>query len=251
MNVPVSNISDRRNGMIVSGILVLLVFLILRFTYYTMADPPAKDIPLVATTEITQLELEKLVIEGGNGSLGGEGTPSDAPVAPNPKPQIEKVLTKKNGRTEIKTGQSNKTNGEDPNNTATTVKAAPNPFGSGGGGNSGTGSGVFGKDSGPYLGGGTGTHGSGTGTGTGERIRLNNINTDNIEFDQTCVVALKLTVNAEGDVVQTEVIPGKTNTTDQRIINRVAALVKSQIKYNKKAGSVLEKIELKINIKAT
>src|SRR5690606_11539347 len=198
-----------------------------------MADPPPKDIPLVATTEISEIELEKMVIESG-GSKGSEGTPSDDPVDPNPKPQTEKVITKTESKTEVKTGKSTKTNADNADNTPTTIKAAPDPFGSGGGATQGEGSGVFGKDDGAYKGGGSGTGGDGEGNSMGERIRLNNINTEGLEFNQNCTIVLKLTINSEGNVIRTDKIAGRTTTLDQRIINQISELVKQQIRYNKK-----------------
>ncbi len=249
-NSSISNDSDKRNGIITSAVLTVAIIVLMQVLHYTMADPPPKDIPLVASTEISELELEKLVVESG-GSKGSEGTPSDDPVDANPKPQTEQVITTKTSKTEIKTGRSNKTNATNTENTATTIVAAPNPFGSGGGAEKGEGSGVFGKDDGAYRGGGNGTGGSGDGESSGDRIRLNNINTEGLEFNQTCTIVLKLTINADGKVIRTEVISGRTTTTDQRIINQIAELVKQQIRYNKKPNSSLEKIALSLNIKAT
>lgn len=249
-NTSISKDSDKRNGAITSAVIVIGVILLLKLIHYTIADPPAKDIPLVATTEITEIELEKLVVESG-GSKGSEGTPSDDPVDPKPKPQTERVITKTESKTEVKTGKSTKTNATNSDNTPTTIQAAPNPFGTGGGSTQGQGSGVFGKDEGAYRGGGAGTGGGGEGDSSGERIRLNNINTEGLEFNQTCTIVLKLTINAEGKVIRTEVISGRTTTTDQRIINQIAELVKSQIRYNKKPGAAIEKIALTLNIKAT
>ena len=247
---PISHKADKQKGIIVSTVVIVIVFLILKFTHYIMADPPAEDIPLVAETEITQLELKELIIDAG-GSLGGAGTPSDDPVDPRPKPQTEKVLTNPKSRSEIQTGQSSHTTGVNLTNTATTIKAAPNPFGHGGGADHGDKSGVFGDDIGPYRGGGEGEEGDGTGKGVKARVRLNNINADDIESNQSCSIFLKLTVNAEGDVVKAENIQGKTTTTDQRIINKVIGLVKSQLKYNKKPGAMVEKIPLTVNLKAS
>lgn len=249
-NSPITKDSDKRNGMITSAVVTVVIIVLMKFFHYTIADPPAKDIPLIASTEMTELELEKLVVESG-GSSGSQGTPSDDPVEPKPKPQTEKVITKTESKTEVQTGKSTKTNANNPDNTPTTVKAAPNPFGSGGGSNQGEGSGVFGKDDGPYRGGSSGKGGGGEGESTGDRIRLNNINTEGLEFNQTCTIVLKLTINAEGDVIRTEVISGRTTTTDQRIINQISSLVKQQIRYNKKPGAALEKIALSLNIKAT
>lgn len=249
-NSPISQDSDKRNGAITSAVIVVGIILLLKLIHYTIADPPAKDIPLVATTEITEIELEKLVVESG-GSKGSEGTPSDDPVDPKPKPQTERVITKTKSKTEVKTGKSSKTNANNSDNTPTTIQAAPNPFGTGGGSTQGQGAGVFGRDEGAYRGGGDGADGSGGGNSSGERIRLSNINTEGLEFNQTCTIVLKLTINSEGKVIRTENISGRTTTTDQRIINQISELVKSQIRYNKKPGAGIEKIALTLNIKAT
>jgi hypothetical protein len=246
----ISKDSDKRNGIITSVAVTVIIIVLMKFFHYTIADPPPKDIPLVASTEMTELELEKLVVESG-GSTGSQGTPSDAPVEPKPKPQTEQVITKTDSKTEVVTGKSTKTNANNADNTPTTIKAAPNPFGSGGGSVQGDGSGVFGKDDGAYRGGSSGTGGGGEGESSGDRIRLNNINTEGLEFNQTCTIVLKLTINSDGKVIRTEVISGRTTTTDQRIINQIAELVKQQIRYNKKQGAAIEKIALSLNIKAT
>ncbi|MDD2983114.1 MAG: hypothetical protein PHQ74_06975 [Crocinitomicaceae bacterium] len=246
----ISRDSDKRNGIITSVAVTVVIIVLMKFFHYTIADPPPKDIPLVASTEMTELELEKLVVESG-GSSGSQGTPSDAPVEPKPKPQTEQVITKTDSKTEVQTGKSTKTTGNNTDNTPTTIKAAPNPFGSGGGSTQGEGAGIFGKDDGAYRGGSSGTGGGGEGESSGERIRLNNINTEGLEFNQTCTIVLKLTINSEGKVIRTEVISGRTTTTDQRIINQIAELVKQQIRYNKKPGAAIEKIALSLNIKAT
>ena len=249
-NSTITKDSDKRNGIITAALITLAIIVLLKFIHYTMADPPAKDIPLVASTEMTELELEKFVVESG-GSKGSEGTPSDDPVDPKPKPQTEKVITTTKSKTEIKSGQSTKTNGDNPDNTPTTIKAAPNPFGTGGGSTQGDGSGVFGKDDGAYRGGGNGTGGGGDGESSGDRIRLNNISTEGLEFNQSCDIFLKVTINAEGKVIRTENIAGRTTTIDQRIINQISELVKQQIRYNKKPGAAIEKILLKLKINAT
>jgi hypothetical protein len=246
MERPVSYAIDKRIGIITSFVIVLIVFLILRFSYYMMADPPPEDIPLIASTEITELELEKLVIENG-GSSGGAGTPTDDPVDPNPQPQIEKVVTSPKSKTSVKTGEGNQTNGNDPNAKPTTLVKGKNPFG-GGNAETGTKQGLFGKDNGTEK----GKEGSG-GDGKGEngRVKLTSLNIDDLQSNQSCKIALKLSINAEGNVVTASNIAGQTTTTDQRLINQVIELVKRQIKYNKKEGAIIEKISLIVSVQAT
>ena len=246
MERPVSYTIDKRIGVTTSFVIVLIVFLIIRFSYYMMADPPPKDIPLIATTEITEIELEKLVIENG-GASGGAGTPTDDPIDPNPQPQVEKVLTSPKSQTTIKTGEGNQTNGVDPNAKPTTLVKGKNPFG-GGKAETGNRQGLFGKDPGSVKGNdGIG----GEGKGDNGRTKLTSLNIDDLQSNQSCKIALKLSINAEGNVVTASNIAGVTTTTDQRLINQVIELVKKQIKYNKKEGAMIEKISLIVSIQAT
>ena len=141
-----------------------------------------------------------------------------------------------------------KGNSNNKTNTATSTQASTNYFGDGGSGSGkggGKGSG-FGMDSGSGEGPGSGP---GSGGGEGGRVRYGNPNNDNIYSDEPQTIYLKLTVNAEGEVVGGK-STSKTTTTDQRIINQVLANVKSQVRYSKKSGASLEFVYLTVNVRA-
>jgi hypothetical protein len=108
--------------------------------------------------------------------------------------------------------------------TSETDKPFVNPFGSGGSGN---GSGMN------Y---GTNGSGSGPGAGTGLRTRLNNVSINHIETEQDATIYLKLTIDANGNVISC-ISTSKTTTTNQSLITQVKNAVKSQVKYSKDPGS--------------
>ena len=244
MKMPVVDKVDSRRGMITSIVLMLLLFLVLRFLLsFERPDPPRQDEVVVAETVIDEIILKELKVEGGSGG----GTPTEAPVK-EPQPQTEKVITntRKPNETKVPTGESNHTNDINQSNTASTTNAAPNPFGDGGdGGNEGGGSGGnFGTDS------GTGSGGfGGDGRGAG-RIRLNNVNVDNITINVSAKIYFKLTIDAQGNVVDVQNIKSKTTTTDQILINRIALATQQQVKFNKDPGSPLVKQFYTVNVEA-
>lgn len=230
---PIVNERDKQWGIIVSAITFLLIAMYVLIKDFQFADPPPRDIPLTAEMPIDELVMEELRIEAGG---AGGGTPSDDEVAP-PTPQVTNVITQTESTVTVKAGSSNKTNTKkNTDNTATTTQQSTNPFGGGsGGGNGGGDGGTFGSDSGKE-----GSGGTGTGSGAG-RIRYNEISTDNIYTTVEVVVRLKITINADGQVVSAVNMSG-TTTTDQRIINQVIAAAKSQLKYNKEVGAGLQSV---------
>ena len=141
-----------------------------------------------------------------------------------PKEQIQEVITGKSERTSTKTGKSNKTNGNDANNEASTTVQNSDPFGSGGsGGKDGAGNGPF------------------SGPGNSEsRLRLNNAVLPKYDIDYDSNISLQLTINANGEVVAAKCITSKTTCSDQRIINQVIKEVIRQVRYKKEVGAGLE-----------
>lgn len=240
--IPVVNSKDRNYGIISAIVLLILIFIYLFLKTFQMADPPPRDFIMKAETVIDELVLENLKVEGGSGG----GTPSDDKVA-EPTPQTQQVITKpKNPKTQTTTGQSSHTTTPNSQNTSTTTQQSNDPFGSGGkdgkdGGGSG---GPFGNDAGA---GGTGPGGPGNGEG---RIRLNDPEVDHIATNVNVTIYLKLTINADGNVVSA-ISTSKTTTTDQRIINQVIAAVKNQVKYNKDSGAGLSTTFLTVKVNAT
>lgn len=241
---PIVRESDRNAGIIASTVTLLLLFLYLYFTTIFMADPPPRDIPIKTETTLDELELKDLVIENPGGQ--GGGTPSNDPLD-QPKPQTQKVLTKaKNPKNQTNTGESTNDSSPFSHNTSSSTQASNNPFGDGGsgGGKGGGKGGGFGSDEGDK---GTGRGGSGDGSG---RIRLNDPKVDHIQTDVDLIIHLKLTINANGEVIAATNIASKTTTTDQRIINQVISAVKNQVKYNKNADAGLVSAYLTVKVNA-
>src|SRR5690606_29589332 len=97
---------------------------------------------------------------------------------------------------------------------------------------------------------GSGTDGK-AGDGNGEgRIRLNDPNVEDLKSNIDAKIHLKLTIDAEGNVVGATNIAAKTTTTDGVLINRVISEVKRQVKYNKESGAPLANVTIIISVKA-
>ena len=224
--IPIANVIDKRKGAIAALIVMLLILIYLLLTTFEMADPPPKDPVLVTETILPEeLILKNLKVEGG----AGAGSPSNDPID-DPKPLTQEVITKKtNTDTKVNTGKGKTTNDPNSKETTTTTKQSNDPFASGGNGNgSDNGSGkTFGNDSGSGTGGN-----SGNGNGDG-RVRLNDPNVEDLKSNVDATIHLKLTIDAEGNVVGAMNISAQTTTTNQILINRVIAEVKRQVKYNK------------------
>lgn len=229
--LPIVFPKDRKFGIIATVVMLLLLFLYLYFTTILMADPAPADIPPVVTeTTIEEIELKNLVVETGGG--GSAGSPSDDPID-RPKPQTEKILvSNKPSNTHHTSGQSTNNTSPNSNNPSSSVKPSNDPFGSGGinGKNGHSKEGKFGPGEGPEG------NGIETGAGGAGRTRLNNVSIDHIESDRDEIIYLKLTVDANGNVVSA-ISTSKTTTTDARIINQVKAAVISQVKFSKSPGS--------------
>lgn len=234
MATAIREIADKRDiqkGWIASVLSIAIILLYLFLVTFEMADPPPQEYVMVTETIIPQeLDLKNLKVDVGN---SGSGSPTNDPIA-EPKPQVQEVLsTTKPSDTKTNSGKSNKTNSKtNTNNTATTSTQSNNPFGTGGNnGDQGSGNSPFGNDTGT---GGNGPGGPGSGEG---RTRLNDPETGHIVPDKDAVVHLKVTINANGEIISVVNNPSKTTTTDQRIINQVIAAVKKDVRYSKSPGT--------------
>lgn len=245
---------------IIIGLFVLAIALLSIVNASIRTTPVALKMPLMDTTLLTiaappMQEIETLPtpfkIVGGGG--GRAGSPSNDPVDKSPKEQTKQTQTIDKSDNSTQSGSSTRTNGNNPDNKATTLVRAPNPFG-GGGAASGEGSGRFGKDDGPGSGNGNGggTNGNGGGAGNGgSRKRLKGINADDIESNVDCTIYLKVMINAEGSVVSAVNDSKRTTTTNTAFINQIIDLVKKQVKYDKREGAAMETTVYTINVKAT
>jgi hypothetical protein len=240
---------DRNIGIVTAlGVIGLLFLLFFLFTY-SIPDPPLKEIPVMAETELQEIDLKKYVVQVGKGG-GGSGSPTEAPVADKVIPQTEHVITSNKGATTVKTGQSNHTNTTKPNeNTASTTQSTPNYFGSGGSGGGNTG-GVgqgLGSDNGIGDGDGNGPNGG----GTVRRFLVAKPNTTNISSDENCKVILRVLVDEDGTIVgKPQFVKGASTTNNMMLINQVVYVVQSEAKFNKAKGTKLMTQVITIDIVA-
>lgn len=241
--IPIANTIDKRKGAIAAAIVLVLLLIYLLITTFEMADPPPKD-PIMTTDTVIpeELVLKNLKVEGGSGA----GSPSNDPID-DPKPVTQEVITGKNNPdTKVNTGKGKNTTDPNSKETNTTTQQSNDPFASGGNGkgNDGGNGKTFGNDS------GSGTNGSG-GNGNGDgRTRLNDPNVDDLQSNIDATIHLKLTIDAEGNVISATNIAAQTTTTNQILINRVIAEVKKQVKYSKDPGAALAKVYMRVGIKA-
>ncbi len=220
-NPQVADPKDIKIGVISALASIFILMILLFFITYQIANPPAQDVVVKAEAVMPpEIVLKDLKLESG--SIGG-GSPSNDRID-KPKEQIQEVITGKSERTSTKTGKSNKTNGNDANNEASTTVQNSDPFGSGGsGGKDGAGNGPF------------------SGPGNSEsRLRLNNAVLPKYDMDFDSNISLQLTINANGEVVAAKCITSKTTCSDQRIINQVIKEVIRQVRYKKEVGAGLE-----------
>jgi len=232
-NISTPQVADPRDvkvGLISALFSILVLMILLFFITYEIANPLPKDEVVNAETTVGEILLEDLKIESG--SIGG-GSASNDPVD-EPKEQIEEVITGKSKRSYTKTGKSNKTNGNDANNEASTTVQSQDPFGSGGSG------GKNGAGNGPFSGPGNSDDGDdGPGKAYVLRLRINNVILPHYDTDFDVSIHLQLTVNENGEVVAAKSIKSKTTCSDQRIINQVVNEVIRQVKYKKENGAGL------------
>lgn len=239
---PIVELADKRKGIIASFVVMLTLLIYLMLTSFEKADPPPVDIPLTVAEPLDETIIEEFTIAGGAG--GGE--PNTSPVT-DPKPQTEHVITNTNPNSQINSGNASSTNSPNSNNESSTTQQSNNPFASGGSGsgNSGGNGNTFGSDTGSGSGKGSGGNGSGAG-----RVRLNDVNINDLQYNSDETIALKLVIDAQGNVVQVYNIAGSTTTTDQILINKVKVAVKKQVKYNKQDGAPLATVFYTVRINA-
>jgi hypothetical protein len=247
---------DRKFALIYSigsVLLFILITILMRFTVKPPLPvdlPPLKSDEVIEMFEVDQTNLKITQEAGSEGQAGGE--PSDAPLS-DPQPQSERILTQNTpSETQAFSGSSNNQNIENnPTNTTTSTSPSKNPWGTGGSGGGEKG-GRGGKGFGDDTGTGTGEGGPGGGSGRTERApRTRLTSPETVDSDQSGVVYIQVTINAEGDVVKALSISNRTTVTDQRIVNQVLSNVKKQVKYNKVPGATPQNQTLRIDVKAT
>ncbi len=239
--IPIVDKKDKRKGAIAAVLFMLTMAIYVGLISFQIADPPPQPVLVEVETHIDEIYLKNLTVDGGSSS----GSPSDAPVE-QPKPQTERVITTDEADTKENTGESNHTTTATSDNTNSTTQQSNDPFASGGsndGENGGSGN-TFGSD-------GTGTEGDGGGSGSGKgRVRLNDPILTGLKSNVNAYIYLKLTIDAQGNVVSASNIKAQTTTTNQILINKVIYQVKKQVKYNKDTGAPLAKVFMTVKVDA-
>jgi hypothetical protein len=231
-------IKDRKMAIVYSFGGILLFLLLAMFIYLT--PPIPKDVPPLNSDEVVEeFVLDNVSVQQSGGSNGG-GTPSNDRIA-KPTPQTSQYLTQSSSDVKINSGKSNNHSVENSQNTSSTSAKSEDPFGTGGiGGGKGGGKGkgdLFGKGNGEGNGEGDGF---GDGPGGKERVRKNNINMNHIETATNIIIRLKLTVNANGEVVAVTATSITPKSTPSNIVAEVKNTAKEQLRFNEKPGAPLE-----------
>ncbi len=239
--IPIANKIDKRKGAIAALLFMLAMAVYVGLISFQIADPPPQPVLVEVETHIDEIYLKNLTVDGGSSS----GSPSEAPVE-QPKPQTQQGITTEESETEENTGQSNHTTTASSDNTNSTTQTSNDPFASGGnsnGENGGSGN-TFGSD-------GTGTEGDGGGSGSGKgRIRKNDPILTDLKSNVNAYIYLKLTIDAQGNVVSASNIKAQTTTSNQILINKVIYHVKKQVKYNKDEGAPVAKVFMTVKVDA-
>jgi hypothetical protein len=241
--LPIVNTQDKRIGAITAVVAMLLVLLIMWLIKYEVVDPPPPDLHLEAAAPLDKTLIQDITVETGG---GGGGDPSSDPVN-NPK-VTEQIITNDQSTTTVNSGNASSTTTPDSDNPPSGDNV-DNPFsggfggGTGGGQGDGNGSGI-GSDSGPGTGPGTG------GTG-GKRMVLSHVNSNDIHYNYDAKFVFQVGINADGYVVDVRNVKSLTTTSDERIIRKVAALIKQQVRYSKSPGATIQTLRYTVNFKTS
>lgn len=241
--LPIVDTQDKRVSAVAAAVIMLLVLLIMWFIKYEIVDPPPPPQTLEAALPLDKTVIEDISIETGG---GGGGDPSSDPV--NNTPVTEQVITHNSSTTPVNSGQASSTTSPNSENPPSGDNV-DNPFaggvGGGNGGGQGTGNGTgIGSDSGP----GTGPGPGGTG---GKRSVLSHVKSSDIQYNYNAKFVFQVGINADGYVVDVRVVKSLTTTSDERIIRKVAALVKQQVRYSKSPGATIQTLRYTVNFKAS
>ena len=244
--------NDKRNAGITSLVSLIVIYLLLQFTYLYHNDPPLEKAKPQKPIPVEQFIEAPIINNNGGGGGGGGGTPTSDPVDPTPKAQTENVVTNSHGKVSVNNGgNANHTTAKNSTNEATSTKKSNNPFGDGGngpgeGGGVGKGKGLgFGPDSGDGKGPGNGPN-EGGGSGK-DRVRIKNPNIDNIASDANHSFTFILRIDAEGNVLSAQ-NTSNTTTTDQSLIDQVKSITIRQAKYKKKPGAGVEQAYITLKL---
>ncbi len=103
----------------------------------------------------------------------------------------------------------------------------------------------------------TGSGGSRTEFGSGigasnhsKRVRLNHVRVDDIEIHTNMTIHYKLTIDADGNVVQCLNQVKNPDLADMDVVNKIGDAIQEQVKYNKSEGAPLVYQYYTVSVKA-
>ena len=225
-------IKDQQIALVASFLSITLLLVVSYFITFSIYAPVPKDIPPFKSDEVIQaLSIPEKYLElKTDGGLSGGGTATNDKLD-TPKEQVQQLITGNNNiNVKVNSGNSNKTNGNNTQNGPSTSHVGNNPFGSGGNGEG---------------------NGEGNGVGDGKnRVRLNDPKLPEYAIDFDSKINLKLTINANGDVVNASYIRSIGTTIDLKIINEVIREVIKQVHYKKDKDAGLAFTYLTVSLHA-
>lgn len=218
-------IKDRKIAGIIAFAAFVLLSALLGFIGYRISNPSLpKPVP---SEEMTLVPLNPQILE--QVSKGGQsGTPVKAEKSKTTPPQMAQILTQQSSTSHEKSGNSNITNTQTPNNNPSGAKyLSENPFATGG-----INEGKYrGKDpegmrddqiSDSKL------------TEKTDRFLVKVPNTNNIKSDENCKIVLTVLVDPNGTIIgNPSIVKSSSTTNNMALINQVIGTVKNQARFNK------------------
>lgn len=219
--IPIANTQDKRSGIISAVAVMSILALLLWFLKYEIASPP------VLPENLEVAKLDQQTIE--NVSISGASSITTS------NPSSEEIITNKDSQTAVTTG---------PANDSQSNENVVNPF-NGIEGNAENSNGkVTGidKDSGNDL---------AFNVKREHRAVITHVNADNISYNYNAKFVFQIGVNSQGIPVNVHVIKSLTTTSDERMIRKVTALVKEQVRYSKSTKEGIQTVRYIVNFKAS
>ena len=218
-------IKDRKIAGIIAFTAFVLLATLFGFIGYRISNPP---IPKQAPSEeMTLIPLDPQILN--QIQKGGQaGTPAKAEKSQITPEQMEQILTQQSSTSHLKSGNSNITNTNTPNNNPSSAQhVSDNPFATGG---------INGvKYRGKNLEGMRDDQISESkSTEKATRFLVKVPNTDNIKSDENCKIVLAVLVDPNGTIIgNPTVVKGSSTTNNTVLVNQVISTVKNQSQFNK------------------
>ncbi len=82
------------------------------------------------------------------------------------------------------------------------------------------------------------------------RIRLNDVNVNDIEFNESATIYYKLTIDHNGNVIAFIINKVKSSAENEELMNEVGRAIQKQVKYNKVTNTKLAYLYYVVHLKA-